>query len=111
MTTASQPPTSRTRVLKGKRFQNVEEVREKNDGGTEGYHFAKSCRTLLNNGKGGGVSVLIVKGSILRRIKFWKCSEKYTIKNSFSLFLGQSSQRPIPCVAEGDLHINPREIL
>jgi len=29
------------RDLKGKRFQNVEEVREKNDGDTEGYHFAR----------------------------------------------------------------------
>ena len=27
--------------LKGKRFQNVEEVREKNDGSPEGYHFAR----------------------------------------------------------------------
>ena len=29
------------RVLKGKRFQNVEKVREKNDRDTEGYHFAR----------------------------------------------------------------------
>ena len=29
------------RDLKGKRFQNVEEVREKNDGGPEDYHFAR----------------------------------------------------------------------
>ena len=29
------------RDLKGKCFQNVEEVREKTDGGTEGYHFAR----------------------------------------------------------------------
>jgi len=26
---------------KGKRFQNVEQVRGKNDGGREAYHFAK----------------------------------------------------------------------
>jgi hypothetical protein len=30
-----------TRDLKGKRFQNIEEVREENDGGTEGCHFAR----------------------------------------------------------------------
>ena len=29
------------RDLKGKRFQNVEEVRKKNDGGTESYHSAR----------------------------------------------------------------------
>jgi len=29
------------RDVKGKRFQNVEEVREKNDRGTKGYHFAR----------------------------------------------------------------------
>ena len=29
------------RGLKGKLFQNVEEVREKDDGGTEDYHFAR----------------------------------------------------------------------
>jgi len=29
------------RDLKGKHFQNVEEVREKTTGGTEGYHFAR----------------------------------------------------------------------
>jgi hypothetical protein len=29
------------RDLKGKRFQNVEEVREKYDGGTEDYHFSR----------------------------------------------------------------------
>ena len=29
------------RDLKGKLFQNVEEVREKDDGGTEDYHFAR----------------------------------------------------------------------
>jgi hypothetical protein len=28
--------------LKGKRFQNVEEAREKKDGGTEGSHFARA---------------------------------------------------------------------
>jgi len=55
MTTASHPPPyspdlapcdffrfpRMKRVLKGKRYQNVEAVREKNDGGTEGYHFAR----------------------------------------------------------------------
>jgi len=54
MTTASHPPYSldlapydfflfprMKRDLKGRRFQNVEEVKEKNDGGTEGYHFAR----------------------------------------------------------------------
>ena len=39
----------------------------------------KNDRGVLNNGKSGGVSVLILKESILRVIKFWKCSEKYTI--------------------------------
>ena len=29
------------RDFKVKRFQNVEEVREKNDGGIESYHFAR----------------------------------------------------------------------
>jgi len=29
------------RDLKRKRFQNIEEVREKKDGSTEGYHFAR----------------------------------------------------------------------
>jgi len=41
--------------------------------------LCKSSRTVLNNGKSGGISVLIVKESILRVIKFCKCSEKYTI--------------------------------
>jgi len=54
MTTVSHPPYSpdlapsgfflfprMKRDLKGKRFQNVEEVRKKNDGGPEDYHFAR----------------------------------------------------------------------
>ena len=54
MTSASHPPYSldlapcdfflfprMKRDLKGKRFQNVEEVRGKKDGGTEDYHFAR----------------------------------------------------------------------
>jgi len=54
--------------------------------------LCKSSRTVLNNGKSGGIRVLILKESILRVIKFWKCSEKYTIKKKkFSLFLGPPS--------------------
>jgi len=34
------------RDLKGRHFQNVEEVRGKNDGGTEGYHFATVQKCL-----------------------------------------------------------------
>jgi hypothetical protein len=75
------------RDLKGKRFQNVEEVREKRQ-----RHWrlllCKSSRTVLNNGKSGGISVLILKESILRVIKFCKCSEKYMILKKISLFLG-----------------------
>jgi len=41
--------------------------------------LCKSSRTVLNNGKSSGIIVLILKESILRVIKFWKCSEKYTI--------------------------------
>ena len=54
MTTALHPPHSpdlspcdfylfprMKRGLKEKRFQYVEDVREKNDRGTEGYHFAR----------------------------------------------------------------------
>jgi len=56
MTTASHPPpllipghgtqrffsvAENEEGFKGKRFQNVGEVREKNDGGIEGYHFAR----------------------------------------------------------------------
>jgi len=54
MTTASHSPYSpdlascdfflfprMNRDLKGKRFQNVEEVRGKNEGGPEDYHFAR----------------------------------------------------------------------
>ena len=54
MTTASHPSYSpdlapcnfflfprMKRDLKRKRFQNIEEVREKKDGSTEGYHFAR----------------------------------------------------------------------
>jgi len=42
-------------------------------------NIVDSSRTVLNNGKGGGIRLLIVKGSILRVITFWKFSEKYTI--------------------------------
>ena len=41
--------------------------------------LCKSSRTVLNYGKSGGIIVLIRKESILKVIKFWKCSEKYTI--------------------------------
>ena len=41
--------------------------------------LCKSCRTVLKEGKSDGISVLILKESILRVIKFWKRSEKYTI--------------------------------
>ena len=65
------------RDLKGKRFQNVEEVREK-----QRRHWrlslCKSSMTVLNNGKSCGISVLLLKDSILKVIKLWKCSEKYT---------------------------------
>jgi len=53
------------RDLKGKRFRNVEEVREKTT-----QALCKSSRTVLNNGKSSGISVLILKESILRVIKF-----------------------------------------
>jgi hypothetical protein len=33
----------------------------------------------LNNGKSFGISVLLLKESILKVIKLWKCSEKYNI--------------------------------
>jgi len=66
------------RDLKGKRFQNVEEVKEKMTEALKAITF-KSSRAVLNNGKSGGISVLILKESILRMIEFWKCSEKYTI--------------------------------
>jgi len=69
MTTASHTPYSpdlapcdfflfprMKRDLKGKRFQNMEEVREKT---TEAL---KATRTVLNNGKSGGIGVLILKG-------------------------------------------------
>jgi hypothetical protein len=47
-----------------------------------------SSRTVLNNGKGGGVSILIFKKNILKVIKFLEMSrEMYDLKK-FSLFLG-----------------------
>jgi len=62
--------------VKGKRFQNVQEVNEKT---TE----ALKAITLQDFQKCfeqcGGIGVLILKESILRVIKFWKCSQKYTI--------------------------------
>ena len=73
------------RDLKEKRFQNVEEVRKKRRRHWR-LSLCKSSRTVLNNGKGGGISVLILKDSILRAIKFWKCSEKYTIKKKSRYF-------------------------
>jgi len=57
------------RDLKGKHFQNVEEVREKMMEALKAI-LCKSSRTVLNNGKSGGISVLILKESILRVIKF-----------------------------------------
>jgi hypothetical protein len=101
MTTASHPhpPTPRPgtlqfflfprlkRNLKRKTFSECRGGEGKNDAGTEG----KSSRTVLNNGKSGGINVLILKESILRVIKFWKCSEKYTIYEKNFSFLGPPS--------------------
>jgi len=39
--------------------------------------LCKSSRTVVNNGKTGGISVLILEESVLKVIKFWKCSEEY----------------------------------
>ena len=66
------------RNLKGKRFQNVQQVREET---TEALNAVtlQQFRTVWNSGKSGGIIVLIVRGSILRVITFWKCSEKCTI--------------------------------
>ena len=47
-----------------------------------------SSRTVLNNGKSGGIIVLILKESILRVITFWKCSEKYMIKKKDLVIFG-----------------------
>jgi hypothetical protein len=64
--------------LKGKCSHNLEKVREKTTDALKAITL-QEFQTVLNNGKGGGISVLILKESILRVIKFWKCSEKYTI--------------------------------
>ena len=66
------------RDLKGKRFQNVEEVREKMTETLKGVTL-QQFQNCFEQWKGGGISVLIFRGSILRVITFWKCSEKYTI--------------------------------
>jgi hypothetical protein len=65
------------RDLKGKCFQNVEEVREKTAEALKAVTL-QEFQNCLNNGKNGG-SVLLLKESILKVIKLWKCSEKYMI--------------------------------
>ena len=56
----------------------MEEVRKKTTETLKAVTL-QDFQDFLNNGKGGEISVLIVKESILRVIEFWKCSEKYTI--------------------------------
>jgi hypothetical protein len=58
------------RDLKGKHFQNVEEVREKT---------TEALKAITLQELSGGISVLLLKESILKVNKLWKCSEKYTI--------------------------------
>ena len=66
------------RDLKGKCFENVEEVREKTTEALKAITL-QEFQNCSEHWKSGGISVLILKESILRVIKFWKCSEKYTI--------------------------------
>ena len=66
------------RDLKGKRFQNVEEVREKMTEALNAINL-QQFQNCFEQWKKRWVSVLILKESILRVIKFWKCSEKYTV--------------------------------
>ena len=72
--------------------------------------LCKSSRTVLNNGKGGGIIVLILKESILRVIKIWKCSEKYMILKKKSLFLGPPSYLVIPSRCRKDFNCDPSSI-
>ena len=91
MTTASHPPTPRTwhpaifscfqewrGTLKESVFRMWRRWGKKRQRHWR-LSLCKSSRTVLNNGKSGGITVLIVRGSILRVIKLWKCTEKYTI--------------------------------
>jgi hypothetical protein len=60
------------RGLKGKLFQNVKEVREKTTEALKAITL-QEFQKCFDNGKSGGISVLILKESIWRVIKFWKC--------------------------------------
>jgi hypothetical protein len=73
------------RDLKGKRFQNVEELREKT---TEALKVItlQEFQNCFEQWKKRCISVLILKERILRVIIFWKCSEKYTIKKKHSRY-------------------------
>ena len=66
------------RDLKGKCFQNVEEVRGKTTEALKAITL-QEFQNCFEQWKSGGISAFILKESILRVIKFWKCSEKYTI--------------------------------
>ena len=67
------------RDLKGKRFQNVEEVREKTTEALKAVTLQEFQNCSEQWKKRCRISVLILQQSVLRVIKFWKCSEKYTI--------------------------------
>ena len=66
------------RDLKGKHFQNVEEVRKKTTKTLKAITL-QEFQNCFEQWKSGGIIVLILKESILRVIKLWKCLEKYTI--------------------------------
>jgi len=66
------------RDLKGKHFQNVEQVREKTTEAMKAITL-QEFQNCFEQWKSGGITVLILKESILRVIKFCKCPEKYTI--------------------------------
>ena len=57
------------RDLKGKRFQNVERVRRKMMEALQAITL-KEFQNCFEQWKNGGISVLILKESILRVIKF-----------------------------------------
>ena len=83
------------RDLKGKRFQNVEDVREKTTEALKAITL-QQFRNVWNTGKSGGISVLILKESILKVIKLWKCSEKYTIYEKRFLVIFGPPPRTVP---------------
>jgi len=66
------------RGLKGKCSENAEEVREKMTEALKAITL-QEFQNCFEQWKSSGMSVLILKESILRVIKFWKCSEKYMI--------------------------------